>query len=350
MEKPISTQHEEPLVFDKFLEPVQALIEEQNQTLTPHHNEKFTFKNFFRLVIYYLVTSYSSAKILINMLNKDLLPPELKLCKVPYPTFNEAFERFSPRLFKAIFAGLVSSMSLTAIPELAALGTLYCVDGSVFPTLISMHWAQYKTTAKAVKLHLCFELNRMIPVQVIIGNGNSSERDALRKMLVAGVTFITDRGYQCFHLFNDIIKAKANFVCRVKSNLIYTISQTLPVQLPTSVKVLFEEISDQIIKCTNDPCDNKYRLVCFKVAGEYFSLLSNRFDLTTFQIIIIYAYRWQIELTFRFLKRTINGIHLIKHSKDGVSIQFYAMLIVSLLQLKLKQDALLQKKTIQKSK
>jgi len=38
----------------------------------------------------------------------------------------------------------------------------------------------------------------------------------------------------------------------------------------------------------------------------------------------------------------MNGIHLIKNIKNGVTIQFYIMLIVALLQLKLKQDVLIQ--------
>lgn len=53
---------------------------------------------------------------------------------------------------------------------------------------------------------------------------------------------------------------------------------------------------------------------------------------------MLYAYRWQVELLFRFLKRTMNGLHLIKQDQDGVNIQFYAMLIVALLQLRLKQE------------
>jgi len=69
-------------------------------------------------------------------------------------------------------------------------------------------------------------------------------------------------------------------------------------------------------------------------------VLTDRQDVTTFQIIMLYAYRWQIELMFRFLKRTMNGIHLIKQSQQGVTIQFYMMLIVSLLELRLKQETM----------
>jgi hypothetical protein len=34
-------------------------------------------------------------------------------------------------------------------------------------------------------------------------------------------------------------------------------------------------------------------------------------------------YLWYIELLFRFLKRTLSGIHLIRHDQRGVTIQFW---------------------------
>lgn len=116
------------------------------------------------------------------MLKKGVISPALNIDKVPYYTVNDAFERFSSDLFKGIFISLLATISLKAIPELAALGTLYCVDGSLFPTLTCMIWAEYKKKCQAIKIHLCFELNRMIPVDIIVGSGNSSEREALIRM------------------------------------------------------------------------------------------------------------------------------------------------------------------------
>jgi hypothetical protein len=334
---------EQPRVFDKLMEPVQSFIEKQNQELPSHYLEKFTYQEFSRILIFYFVSDIPSIALLINnYLKKDLLPPALKLQKVPRSTFNDAFERFSPDLFQAVFTHLLDTLSLKAIPELATLGTLYCIDGSVFPTLSSVMWAEYKQKCRAAKLHLCFELNRMIPVNIVVGTGNSNERDALRQMLVDEVTYIADRGYMCFQLFQDILQAQAHFVFRVKSNLVYTVKESLSVQLPKTVQTLFQDVTDQLIQCSNDTLGNTYRLVRFRVGTEQFYLLTDRTDLTTFQVIMLYAYRWQVELAFRFLKRTMHGIHLINHSEQGVSIQFYVILIVALLQLKLKQDIMLQ--------
>jgi hypothetical protein len=62
---------------------------------------------------------------------------------------------------------------------------------------------------------------------------------------------------------------------------------------------------------------------------------------------MLYAYRWQIELFFKFIKRTLNGIHLFSTSENGAQIHFLIILITALLQLKLKQDCILKMKQTQ---
>jgi Transposase DDE domain len=332
---------EQPTVFQKLLEPVEAFVKEQNHQLPKPPNQKYEYEDFFRLLIYYFVSGTSSLKLLIKTrLNAGLLTPELGLRPVPYSTCQDAFERFSPRLFQAVFQHLLSSVSFKAVPELAALGTLYCIDGSLFPVISSMLWAEYTTNHQALKLHLCFELNRMIPVDFWVGSGNSSERDALRTLLAAGVTYIADRGYMSFQLCHEVCQAQAHFIFRTKTNLVLTVVESLPISLPTQAQGLFSQLTDELIRYDNDPQGVLYRLVRFYIAHEAYYLLTDRRDLTTFQIILLYAYRWQIELLFRFLKRTLKGIHLIRHDERGVTIQFYAMMITALLELYLKQQIL----------
>ena len=71
--------------------------------------------------------------------------------------------------------------------------------------------------------------------------------------------------------------------------------------------------------------------------GSKFSICTNRLNLSTLQIIMLYAYKWQIELMFKFLKRTLNSIHLMNNSENGVNIQFYVLMTTVLLKLRLKQ-------------
>ena len=334
-------EENKPSVFNKLLQPALEKVIEQGKQLPRHHNQTFDYVAFFRLLIFYFTSDIKSLRLLINtFLNKGLLPPALNLCSVPYTTFGEAFERFSVSLFIDVFEHLLTTLKFKCIPELDTLGKLYCIDGSLFPVIKNMLWAKYTEKHQALKLHLCLDLNHMLPVNFIIGPGNSSERQALRDMLEAGITYIADRGYMCFKLFDEIQEALSFFVFRVKNNLVYEVSESLIVTLPLTVQHLFSNVTDEKVQCTNDKSQNIYRLVRFQIGSELYCLLTNRFDLTTFQIICIYAYRWQIELLFRFLKRTMNGIHLIKNDHRGVTIQFYALLITAILLLHLKQDIL----------
>lgn len=323
------------------MEPVEDFIQQQDQQLPGHPNQKLFYVDFFRLLVYYYASGSSSLKLFIQTrLNSRLLSPELGLHPVPYTTCLDAFSRFSPDLFQAVFRHLVAHSPFKAVPEFAALGTLCCIDGSLFPVIQSMAWANYTSDHQALKLHLCFELNRMIPVDFQVGSGNSSERRALIDMAQAGVTYIADRGYMSFRLCHQLVQAQAHFIFRVKTNLLHCMLEPLTVTLPESVQSLFQDVTDELIRYTNDKNHAVYRLVRFSVDGETYFLLTDRRDLTTFQVILLYVYRWQIELMFRFLKRTLNGIHLIQHDKRGVTIQFYMILIVALLELFMKQLAL----------
>ena len=70
MEKITPYYVENPTVFDQLMKPVETLIKEQSEKLTSHHNEKFFFPDFFRLLIYYFVSGTQSIGLLINALKK----------------------------------------------------------------------------------------------------------------------------------------------------------------------------------------------------------------------------------------------------------------------------------------
>ncbi|MEN8123162.1 MAG: IS4 family transposase [Bacteroidota bacterium] len=327
-----------PTVFDQLLEPVDEFVRKQDDELPKHHNQKFKYYDFFRILTYFFVSGGKSLRLFIDTkLKNNLLPSALGLIYVPYSTFGDAFERYPVALFQEVLQYLLSAISFKNIPELVAFGTLYCIDGSLFPVINSMLWAEYTSKHQSLKLHLCFELNRMIPVEFLVTAANYSERDALLKMLKSGITYIGDRGYMSFKVCHEIVKAEAFFIFRVKEKLKFSVTEKLKIELPTKITAIFENVTDELICYTNDKSNEIYRLVCFHVGTEVFRILTNRRDITTFQVIMLYAYRWQIELLFRFLKRTMNGIHLIKQDKKGVTIQFYILMISALLELIMKQ-------------
>lgn len=321
--------------FDVLFQPLARFLAQHERDNPPHHREVLPYKDFVRLLVYHFAKGCASGRQLLT--DVSTVEPELELGAVKRSTFFDAFQRFPVVWFAGMLAFLLATVVWPAIPELATLGKLYCVDGSLFPAIATMLWAEYRRNRQAVRLHLCFELNRMIPAHFLVDSGKSNEKKALRQMLEAGVTYIADRGYLSFPLLAAIVTAQAFFIIRAKSNLVYQRVQRLPVDLPETVRHLFCHVTDQRVRLTNAQGQPRYRLVSFYVGPEQYLILTNRLDLTTFQVMLLYAYRWQVELIFRFLKRSLNGLHLLSTSKEGVTIHFYALLITALLQLRLKQ-------------
>lgn len=322
--------------FDILIQPLAAFFAQHECDHPPHHLEKLHFKEFVRTLVYHFTENCETGRQLLT--NVSTAEPELELAEVKRSTFFEAFQRFPVTWFASMLSYLLVTVVWQAIPELDALGKLYCVDGSIFPAIASVLWAKYTSKHQAIRLHLCFELNRMIPAHFLVDTGKSNEKKALLQMLEADVTYIADRGYLSFPLLAAIVVAHAFFIIRAKANLVYTRVERLPVNLPRTVQHLFRHVTDQRVRLTNAKGQPVYRLVSFYVGQEQYLILSNRLDLTTFQIILLYAYRWQVELIFRFLKRSLNGLHLLSHSQEGVTLHFYALLISALLQLRLKQQ------------
>ena len=127
---------------------------------------------------------------------------------------------------------------------------------------------------------------------------------------------------------------------RGKSNLQYAIETQLDVVVPDKFLKFFSDISDAKIVFNNDKNAMIYRSINFTALGESYRLITNRFDLTTYQVIMLYAYRWQVELCFRFIKRTLKGIHLFTHNENGIQIQFFLYMIAYLILLAFKQESI----------
>jgi hypothetical protein len=331
---------EDNLVYSEIIKPIVPMIQIHQESEKLHgdkENYTLSFCPFTLNLLYYVIKGIKSISQLVTHIKTSSEAQELELVCASKSMYSESFIRYDASIFRAIFFQLLLGLDFMGVPDLKALGQLCCVDGSFFPAFITMQWATYKEKVMGIKLHLCFELNRMLATEFVVGPGNSSEKNALLKMAKEGVTYIADRGYVKFALFKDIVDRGAHFVIRIKSNLIYKIVETFDINIPDNIIPFFQEVKDLKITFGSDQARKQYRLVSFTTMGITFHLVTDRFDLTTYQVIILYAYRWQVELIFKFFKRTLNGLHLINHSQNGVEIQFTLFLMASVLLLHFNQ-------------
>jgi Transposase DDE domain len=334
------------LTFEKIIEPVIPLIkEEQNRLKNDEKLYKLSLYHFMVSLIYAVINKTQSIRLLITEIKTNPDLKKLGFILASPSMYSEAFSRYKPEVFQRIFARLIEIIEIKDIPEIRALGRFILFDGSLFLVFKNMEWAKYTSTCQALKMHLAYELNRMIPVQFISSEANYPERKVLMELLEAGVTYITDRGYLAFDIFQQVNEKKAFFIMRIRYNIRASIQTVLEVDIPESWNFHLSEVTDALVIFSGDKSKATYRLVCFYVLGEWYRITTNRLDLKTSEIIMLYAYRWQVELFFRYIKRTLDALHLWNHEPNGVKIQFYIYLIVYVLLIHFKQTLVKEKES-----
>jgi hypothetical protein len=102
--------------------------------------------------------------------------------------------------------------------------------------------------------------------------------------------------------------------------------QELPIHVPTYIAEHWSDIRDRLVQSHHpDAAGLVFRLIEFTIGDTTYKLITNHTELTTFQVILLYAYRWQIELIFRFFKQTMRGMQVINIYPWGMENFFTAI-------------------------
>jgi hypothetical protein len=325
-------------VFDALLAPVMPILQDIEQQRRTHGNETLRWLDFVRILVFFFTERCTSRNALVVALeNAD---PALNLPHTPAMTLTDAFQRFPPALLRQALSRLLHQIDRPVIPELTLIGDIDAVDGSYFPVMGGMSYVRTTDTPR-IKLQLDFNLSRLMAVDFVIGSATSNERQAYRAMLRASVTYVLDRGYMAFALLRDSLAAKAHVIMRACNNIVVETIEELTVELPVELQQHWTDIRDRRVRSWHEDAQGiEFRLVEFTSGTSSYKLITDRFDLSTFQVILIYAYRWQIELAFRFFKHTMNGLKVITQSHWGIENYFAGMFLTALLHVQFKQECL----------
>lgn len=226
---------------------------------------------------------------------------------------------------------------------------LTLVDGTLFTALPKTVDALWKDNEhKAYKAHIQYDLLKSVPVKATITDGNSSERQVLRENLEPDRLYVLDRGYASYQLMQDIIDASSSFVCRIPVRYSREVIEDIEVSdqakyagiikdqivkfgigqagrlLKKSVRLIEVKCTERTLKSVRMGRKNKCKETTMLVA-------TNRLDLDADTIALIYHYRWQIEIFFRYFKHMLGCRHLLSHCENGIEIQTYAGIIACLL-------------------
>ncbi len=275
-------------------------------------------------------------------------------------SLSEAASVFDPERLKEIVAELGAELQpLGRDPRLRDVpGALTAVDGSlltVLPKLMQASFLKRSTGSGLVKwrLHTHFEVDRYVPTRIDVtpnGGGAYDERAVLERTVEADRTYVMDRGYAKFLLFNQIVKAGSSYVCRLRDNSVYEI---LEQRLLTDADRALNVLGDQIVsigqsgKAETRP-DHPIRLVTVRISPHtsrgknrsgstgpdsdgILRIATNLLDVPAEVIALIFLNRWTIETFFRFFKHVLGCRHLLSHSQQGIEIQTYCAIIACML-------------------
>lgn len=204
----------------------------------------------------------------------------------------------------------------------------YAIDSTAISLdLRRFGWSVPQEGVGGIKLHTMFDLMRKVPASCLITG--HEERDQ---------TFMDDYVYRqdCFYVMDkmyvktsslyNIHSHNAYFIVRRKRNIVYTNIRQNPAD---GILIL----SDRIIRFSSRWASKGYpeelRLISYYCPekNETLEFMTNNLDADAATIALLYAYRWEIELFFKWIKQHLHITRFYGSSGNAVMIQVYCGII-----------------------
>jgi hypothetical protein len=289
-------------------------------------------EDYFSLMLFGLLNPViDSMRGLCAASHLDRVQKEVCGRKVSLGSFSEAQSVFDPEVLRQVFLDLSGEVHTSwGDARLAPLAErLKLIDGSLLPALPRMHWALWvNDTNRAAKLHLKFSVLRQAAAEALITAGNCCERKTLRRMLKPGEIIVGDRYYGLeYGFFGELRTLGVSAVMRIRNEPCMELIEELELtDADRAAGVTWQAMVKLGDKWQGEPI----RVVRLEVDGKVL-MLATDLELETELIALIYRYRWQIELFFKWMKSILGCRHLMAESPDGVAIQIYCALIAALM-------------------
>lgn len=346
--------------FDQ-LAPLLARLHDDGCVRDKAGNRELHFDQYCLLILLYLFNPVvTSLRGLQQASELAKVQKKLGCPRAALGSLSEATTVFDPERLKAIVAELGAQLQpLGRDPRLRNVpGALTAVDGTLLaalPRLMEASCRKQATGSGLVKwrLHTHFEVDRYVPTRIEVtpnGGGTHDERAVLERTIEADRTYVMDRGYAKFTLFNRIVAAGSSYVCRLRDNSAFTVLETREL---TDADRALNVLSDRVVELGKQRKeearpDHRMRLLEIQTTphtsrGKYkggstgpgsdgiLRIATNLLDVPAEVIALIYIYRWTIEIFFRFFKHVLGCRHLLSHNRRGIEIQAYMAIIACLL-------------------
>lgn len=203
--------------------------------------------------------------------------------------------------------------------------TVYALDATTIDLCLSVFWwAKFRKTKAAVKLHTLLDLRGNLPTFIRITDGKTHDVKILDELVFEPLAiYLMDKGYLDFERLFRINAAAAFFVTRAKTNLAYKRIYSKKVDKTLGLKC------DQTIELTtyysSQAYPEKLRRVKYydKEQGKTYVFLTNNFEITAWEVALLYKHRWKIELFFKWIKQHLKIKTFWGESENAVKTQIW---------------------------
>ena len=340
----VTRKPDRSLIGTRLFKPIRRLLKRVHDVGTRRdragNRKLFCDQYLSLLLLYFFNPSISSLRALQQAAGWEQTRRKLGIERSSLGSLSEAARVFDAESVRPIIQELAArAVALSSGREAEALRGLTAVDGSVFAGLSRMAWALWQDAEhRGVKLHLHFDVLKGVPCQAAVTPAACSETAELGAMLEPDRLYVVDRGYVDYKLYARIIAAGSSLVGRVKADVAYVVREERPIDDGARKAGVIRDVIISRLGTSHhkDELKRPMRLVIVATTdrdgkSNELWLLTDRLDLAADLVALAYRYRWTVELFFRWLKCILGARHLVAHNRNGVALQMYAALIVSLL-------------------
>ena len=230
--------------------------------------------------------------------------------------------------FAFYMVGMAQSRRLTKDFELH--GRFYAIDSTTIDLCMSVfRWAEFRSTKSGIKIHTQIDIATEIPVFYRITNAKVHDVNSMDRFTYEPLAcYIFDRGYFDLARLYRINASEAFFIIREKGRPLY--------EIVSGESILDGEdnvLKDQSIRFTKKENKEKYpgtirRIVYYAPElHRSFTYYTNNFYLCAKDIALLYKYRWQVELFFKWIKQHLQVKRFWGESENAVRIQIHVAII-----------------------
>ena len=209
-------------------------------------------------------------------------------------------------------------------------GRFFAVDSTTIDLCMSVfRWAKFRSTKSGIKIHTQIDIATEIPVFYRITNAIVHDVNSMDWLTYEPLAcYVFDRGYFDLARLYEIEASHAFFIIREKGQPAYDIVDGESI-LDGEDNVL----KDQSIRFTKKANKEKYPGVIRRIVyyapdlHRSFTYYTNNFYLEAKEVALLYRYRWQVELFFKWIKQHLLVKRFWGESENAVRIQIHVAII-----------------------